>query len=276
MTTEQWLDLAQKKLYTAGVETARLDALVLLEDVIGLDRAHLLAHPDTNISTAQMTQLQKLLSLRATHAPLAYVRGKTEFYGRSFLITPAVLEPRPESETMIDMLKALVADGSVTKVGPGPLMIADVGTGSGALGITAALEVQNSQVELLDIDKNAAQVAKLNVDKFTLNARVLLGDLLAAANQEYDFLLCNLPYVPDHHRINQAASHEPKLAIFGGLDGLDLYRKLFTQIGKRSKRPLFLLLESFPSQHRGLQRYARSVGYKLLKTDGFIQAYKRK
>ena len=83
-----------------------MDALVLLEDVLGIDRARLLAEPDMEISSAQLAELKKLLNQRAKHVPLAYVRGKTEFYGREFVITPAVLEPRPESETMIDLLKS--------------------------------------------------------------------------------------------------------------------------------------------------------------------------
>src|SRR4051812_1134769 len=105
-----WLQTAQQQLMIAGVATARLDALVLLEDITDKDRAWLLAHPEFKLNTVQVIKLKKLLKQRAQHVPLAYVRGRTEFYGRTFLITPAVLEPRPESETMVAMLKKLVQE----------------------------------------------------------------------------------------------------------------------------------------------------------------------
>src|SRR3954465_12642831 len=107
MRVKAWLEKATKKLEQAGIGTARLDALVLLEDVTGRDRAWLLAHQEHEISATESAKLTKLVNQRAKHFPLAYVRGRTEFYGRNFVITPAVLEPRPESETMIDCLKKL-------------------------------------------------------------------------------------------------------------------------------------------------------------------------
>lgn len=275
MTVVEWLRQATGQLQISKVSTARLDALILLEDVLDVDRAWLIAEPGMEIVPEKLTRLKKLLKQRTMHVPLAYVRGKTEFYGREFVITPAVLEPRPESETMIDLLKDLLNSQSLASMKHKPLCVADVGAGSGALGITTALEVPNCQVELLEIDKKAAEIAKVNVDKFTLQLPVLHSDLISGSSQDYDILLCNLPYVPDDYLINQAATHEPKRAIFGGRDGLDLYRKLFKQITKREKRPLFLLLEAFPPQHTKLQSIAAESGYKLVTTDDFIQAYKR-
>jgi release factor glutamine methyltransferase len=280
MKVHEWLKQAIGQLEPAGVGTARLDALVLLEDCLNMSRAHLLAEPDMELSTAQLAKLKKLLTRRATHEPLAYIRGHTEFYGRDFVITSAVLEPRPESETMIDALKALPAFNHPQKVS-GPrstknghtIRIADVGTGSGALGITAALEVPRSRVDLLDIDSAALKVAKRNVDKFTLNMSVIQSDLLSKSSQDYDILLCNLPYVPDSHTINEAAMFEPRVAIFGGPDGLALYHKLFGQISKLAKKPLYILTESLPPQHKALQQLAKRHGYKLKSTDDFIQVF---
>lgn len=274
--TDVWLRKATKKLEQAGIGTAWLDALVLLEDVLGVDRTRLLAEPNMEIEPGKLAKLEKLLITRAKHVPLAYVRGKTEFYGREFVITPAVLEPRPESETMIEVLKGLLAQAGPALPAPKTWWIADVGAGSGALGVTTALEVSNCWVQLLEIDGKAAEVAKINVDKFTLDISVVVSDLLMNTSQAYDILLCNLPYVPDSYQINQAASHEPELAIFGGSDGLDVYRKLFKQIVKLQKRPLFLLLESLPPQHSVLQQIATKGGYELIKTDDFIQLYKAK
>jgi release factor glutamine methyltransferase len=267
MLANHWLPKATKKLEQAGTGTARLDALVLLEDVTGRDRAWLLAHPEHELSPDEQAELTKLLNKRAEHQPLAYVRGKTEFYGRTFVITPAVLEPRPESESMIDLLKKLPNL-------PGKPFIADVGTGSGALGITAALELPNASVELLEIDLRALKVAQINVDKYTTSIKATQSDLLHGAVQKNDVLLCNLPYIPDNYALNQAAEREPSIAIFGGPDGLDLYRQLFKQVKELPKQPLFILTEVLPSQHRELAQIASRSGYRSVQVDDFTQVFK--
>lgn len=270
MQAIDWLKRAQEQLEVAGVGLARLDALVLLEDVTGHDRAWLLARPDHKLSTAELAKLTNLLKRRAQHEPLAYVRKKTEFYGREFIITPAVLEPRPESETMIDQLKKLSEQAKL----PAKPHIADVGAGSGALGITAKLELPKAIVELLEIDREALKVAKMNVDKYTINISAVKSDLLASSAQNNDILLCNLPYVPDSHTVNKAASKEPRIAIFGGLDGLDIYRRLFGQVKKLAKQPLFILTESLPPQHADLAEIAHQADYELAETDDFIQVFR--
>lgn len=266
MTVNERLMSATKKLSDVGIGTARLDALVLLEDVTGQDRAWLLAHPEHKLSPAEATKLEKLLSQRAEHYPLAYVRKKTEFYGREFVITPAVLEPRPESETMIDCLKRLLGL-------PKDVRIADVGTGSGAIGITAKLELPDTQVELLEIDAEAIKIAQINVDKYTMDMRIIRSDLLTTTSQDNDVLLCNLPYVPEGYQLNPPAMREPAIAIFGGPDGLDVYRALFNQVIKLKNKPLFILTESLPPQHDGLADIASSAGYVLSSVDDFIQVF---
>lgn len=287
MKSDAWLKQATAELETAGIATARLDALVLLEDVAGQDRGWLLAHPEHELSSAEHTKLTKLLKRRASHTPLAYVRGHTEFYGRNFVITPAVLEPRPESEAMIGLLKQLAAEGRLgterlseaaesTEKQPAAVRIADVGAGSGALGITAQLELSDrlkTTVDLLEIDPKVLKITKINVDKLATTLRVIKSDLLAETSQNYAVLLCNLPYVPDSHTVNKAALHEPTLAIFGGQDGLDVYRRLFEQIKKRSDQPLYILTESLPPQHQALAEIARAAGYHLERTDDFIQLF---
>ena len=159
------------------------------------------------------------------------------FYSRRPFWSPV------RSQTMIKLLK---------KLPDLPLrpLIADIGTGSGALGITAQLELPKASVELLEIDPKALEVAKMNVDKFTLSIKLLRSDLLAQTEASHDVLLCNLPYIPDDYQINEAASQEPKIAIFGGPDGLDLYRKLFLQVKNRPFKPLYILTESLLPQHR--------------------------
>jgi len=273
MRSDKFLTIATRQLRKAGIGTARLDTLVLLEDVTGKDRTWLLAQGEFELSAVQTAKLKKLLNRRAEHEPLAYIRGKAEFYGREFVLTPDVLQPRPESETMIDLLKALPLFTSRQAKKGTQLYIADVGAGSGALGITAALEVPGSAVELLEIDPNAAKIAKMNVDKFTLPTKVTISDLLAKATQDYDVLLCNLPYVPDGFQLNPAAMQEPRLAIFGGPDGLDIYRRLFKQLAELPNQPLYILTESMPPQHDELTLIAGEARYKLQQTEDFIQVF---
>lgn len=268
MTTNEWMILATEELEIAGIGTARLDCLVLLENVLGIDRAKILAEPNTEMLSRDVTALAKLLNRRAAHEPLSYILGTTEFYGNNFVITSAVLEPRPESETMIDLLKTLPNL-------PKNTCVADVGTGSGALGITTKLEHPEWTVELLEIDEKALKIAQTNVDKYTIGISVIQSDLLASSKQPNDVLLCNLPYVPDDFQINLAAGHEPPVAIFGGTDGLDLYRKLFEQVENLSKRPLYLLCESLPPQHDALTQIAAASGYRLRQTDDFIQVFEQ-
>jgi release factor glutamine methyltransferase len=295
MTIADWLILSTNQLKAAGIATARLDSLVLLEDQLGIDRARLLAHPERIISANDKNVLTTQLESRSGHLPLAYVRQKTEFYGRSFRITSDVLEPRPESETMIDMLKNLVAQPSLmnsllnTTNTPlkslespvavlqtsNTIRIADVGSGSGALGITAKLELPNCEVDLLEIDKLALIVAESNVVLHTLSISVIKSDLLLNSSNKYDILMCNLPYIPDDFRINIAASHEPKVAIFGGPDGLSLYRRLFSDMPKLQHSPLYVLTEALPSQHAELSAIASKNNYQLVKADDFIQLYKK-
>ena len=273
MKFEDFLKKATQQLQKAGIGTARLDSLILIEDVLGVDRAILLAHPETNISSSQLAKLTKLLKRRGNHEPLAYVRGTTEFYGRNFVINTSVLEPRPESEAMIDLLKHYVKNGTFSTQPASHVTISDVGTGSGALGITAALEIPKSSVELLDISQKALEIAKINVDKFTLNITMLKSNLLMNSKQQSVVLLCNLPYVPDDYSINEAAQHEPKLAIFGGRDGLDLYCKLFKQLTLHTNKPLLILTEALPEQHQKLATIAAKTEYRLDMTDDFIQAF---
>ena len=264
-TIGQYLFSGTKQLSAAGIATARLDTLVLMEDQLHQDRAFLLAHPELEVAATDKIVLNKQLVQRANHVPLAYVRGRSEFYGREFVITPAVLQPRPESETMIELLLSLEL--------PPDVRIADVGTGSGALGITAQLELPTATVELLDIDDDALAVAQMNVVNHTPSMLVLKSYLLRQSAQDYQILLCNLPYVPDDFHINRAALHEPKIALFGGRDGLDLYRSLFADVQNLQYKPLYILTEALPPQHAVLQQIASSHGYHLMQSDDFIQVF---
>ena len=266
MNTSSYLKQATKKL--ADIPTARLDALVLLEDATGKDRAWLLAHPEFELSDKIATLLHQQIEKRANHTPLAYIRGKSEFYGREFLVTPDTLQPRAETETMIDLLKGsdFRTQGSV---------IVDVGSGSGCIAITAKLEFPETQVYATEINKAALDIAKKNAKMLGAEIEFFEGNLIEPlpASLSPSILLCNLPYVPDGHTINQAAMQEPKVAIFGGEDGLDLYREMFKQIEKLPVKPEYIFTESLPFQHEELAKIAKNHGYEQTTEEDFIQVF---
>jgi len=271
MTTGEFLQHATRQLQAAGIGTARLDVLVLLEDTLNTNRVHILANPDLLISKRQLEKLQKLLARRAQHEPLAYIRNKTEFYARNFFVDARVLEPRAESETMIDLLKRTSPRNQSNP------SIIDIGTGSGALAITAKLEIPSADVYAVDIDKKCLAVARKNAEQLSAQITFAKSDLLTKIPKEAvdrSALLCNLPYVPDNFQINRAASHEPDIAIFGGGDGLDLYRKLFAQLHTRNLVPRYVLTEALPPQHKVLARVAERSGFVLDQAEDFIQVFK--
>lgn len=266
MTIDKWLKNAVRRFKKHDIPTARLDALVLLEDTLNTDRAQLLAHPETTLTNEQQKHLATLISRRSTHEPLAYIRGKTEFYGRDFILTPAVLEPRPESETMIDLLKKLPPEARKAVI--------DVGTGSGALAITAALELGTVQIIATDIDTACLVVARQNCQKHKVTIDLKQADLIEDITLPIGTtILANLPYVPDSYHINEAAAMEPRLAIFGGEDGLDLYHRLFNQLASQTNKPAYVLTESLPFQHQALAKIAKQHGYTILQAQDFIQIF---
>jgi len=265
MNLGQCLSDSEKQLGQAGISSARLDVLILLEDALHKDRAWILAHPETPVSQAVAGRLSRKIERRARHVPLAYIRGHTEFYGRSFKVNRHVLEPRPESETMIELLKKLHL--------PLRPAIADVGTGNGAIGITAALEMDDAIVDLYDISAGCVAVAKHNVHLHELHLHVRKMNLLSRPLRPYDVILANMPYVPEHWQINEAALHEPKIAIFGGKDGLDVYRKLFAQLARFTWKPSYVFTEALPPQHERMAEVAASYRFNLKKSDDFIQVF---
>lgn len=267
MTVGEYLNQSIARLKSVGISTARLDSLVLLEHATGQERAHLLAHPEALLDPTQMNQLNNFIAQREQHTPLAYIRGFAPFYGRNFAVNNHTLVPRPETETMITMLL------NVRSNLPKAPRIADIGTGSGCLGITVALEIPDAQVSLYDIDKNALAIATKNAHDHNTRVHIAQSDLLEAADEPFDVLLANLPYVPSHYTINTAASHEPELALFAGEDGLDLYRSFWQQIAARSNRPQHVFTESLPFQHDPLAALASQADYSLSDTNDLVQHF---
>jgi release factor glutamine methyltransferase len=268
MEIDNWIAYATKTLSDSDIETARLDSLILLEMVLGKDRSWLLAHSENNINQADLDSLNKFITKRSTHYPLAYITGRSHFYNNQFFVNEHVLVPRPESETIIDVLKTITPGDKAA--------IIDVGTGSGALAITAKLLFPKIDVIAVDIDKNALDVASKNAVYLKTNITFFESDLLESLPVSLikdSILLANLPYVPGGFAINKSAKLEPKAAIFGGINGLDLYSKLFDQIKAPKSQPTYVITESLPQQHSNLESIASGAGYRCLETNDFIQLF---
>ena len=261
---------SQAKLAGAGVETARLDCLVLLEDTLNTDRAHLLAHPDLKLTTEQLHELNVAISKRETYQPLAYIRGHAAFYGRDFIVNSSVLVPRPESESMIDLLKSYANSHDINTV-------IDIGTGSGCLAITAKLELPDIHVTGTDVSATALKVAKSNARVHRVQVQWKSSDIREGLphmprTRPY-VLLANLPYVPEDYAVNEAARHEPELALYAGTDGLDLYRDLFSAVDAVHTKPLAIITESLEMQHSALSELAVKHGYTLAEAEGLAQLF---
>ena len=201
-----WLNANIQKLEQAGISTARLDCLVLLEDALDQNRSWLLAHPDQPVQGSTLHRLDEQIERRTRHEPLAYIRGKSEFYGREFIINHHTLQPRPETETMIELLKQLVesrklkvespvtyylqpttnqrlhgsdaAQGEAEQQADAMLTIVDVGTGSGCIAITTKILYPHVHVIATDIDKKCLNTAKQNAKKLGTKITFYHGNLL--------------------------------------------------------------------------------------------------
>jgi release factor glutamine methyltransferase len=266
MTINDWLKSTTQKLAKHEIPTARLDCLVLLEDELSKDRAHILADPKYDLTTEQLNWLKDRIERRAKHEPLAYIRKKCEFYRRDFIVDNHVLVPRPETEPIIDFVKELSFSNT--------LRVADIGSGSGCIGITVKLEIPDTKVDLYDIDPSTFPIARRNAKLHDAKVTFNISDLLQNLADDYDVIIANLPYVPDGKPENIDVYFEPSHALFAGNDGLDLYRDFWKQVGDMKHKPHCILTEARPShQHTVLTSLAKSAGYNLVATDNFIQKF---
>lgn len=267
MTIDELLYQATKQFAKSGIPSARLDAQVLLADAVGEDKSWLLAHLDDEIPAGALKSLLVQVAARAKRMPLAYVRGHQEFYGRDFLVNPSVLIPRPETEQLIVELKGLTL--------PRGSVMLDVGTGSGAIAITAAHEAPHLLIEACDISLDALDIARANADRLNVHIeRFFISNLLDEAGY-YDVIAANLPYVgPDWLR-SPETNYEPGLALFADNQGLALIHKLLEQAPSHLTPDGYLLIEADPRQFEAIIAFApeRLVH---LRTNGYILTFQYK
>ncbi len=271
-TLKSWLTGSTEKLNKTGVKSSRLDCLLLLEKVLCINRASLLAHLDDPLNKKQLTKLNELLDSRLNRQPIAYLLGHKEFYNRQFVLNSDVLIPRPESESFIELLK---------KHGLSTGNLLDIGTGSGILGISAKLEHPNLNVTLSDISAEALKVARNNAEQLNAEVSFKQTNLLDTTNS-YGIILANLPYVPSDMKVEKELDYEPRTALFVDGDGLDLYRGLANQISglntssPKIAKPTFILTESLLSQHAELNKIMEEIGYSLMGSDHLVQLFRQR
>lgn len=271
----EWLKNATHRLKYADVPSARLDAELILAHTLRKNRTYLHAHIDQVLSEREFEIAEARLALRADRVPVAYIIGHKEFYGRLFHVTTATLIPRPESETMIDLLKELVKNTPPRLLGSPRLKLIDVGTGSGCLGISAKLELPELDVTLADVSRHALAVATKNSRQLQAEVTILQSDLLADYPISPDFILANLPYVDRDWDTPPELEHEPALALFAEDKGLHLIKKLIRQASTRLPQGGYLLLEADTSQLDAIGEYGAAHGLQEVLRQGFIICLKK-
>lgn len=234
--------------------------LIILDEVAPTkDQTWLITHDTQELTDEQLKNIEYKIAQRRAGVPLAYILGYKDFYGRRFLVDNRVLVPRPETETLVDLVAELA-----------PKSILEIGTGSGCLAVTLALELPRAEVVAVDISEDALVLAKENADGLGAKVDFIRSNLLGAVQMVADVIVANLPYVDEAWEWvdKRALKYEPELALYAEDDGLALIKKLVSQITERECAK-FLVLEADPCQHQKIIKYAESKKWKLVKTEGF-------
>lgn len=237
MTLHTALLQGAKLLEDAAIPVPRLTAEVLLSHAVRCQRTFLYAHPERELKEVEWIHYGRYLHERLGGKPTQYITGRQEFYGREFLVTPAVLIPRPETEHLVETAVQRLPRGA---------RILDVGCGSGAIAISVALEL-HTPVIACDISLDALHVAQRNAQILGAPVDFIAADLLAPFSpRAFNAVLSNPPYVPFTHRESlqrEVRDFEPALALFGGTTGNEIYARLFSEAARVLKPGGLLILE---------------------------------
>jgi len=226
-----------------GIDSARRDARVLLQGLLGIDGAVLLARPELLLGDAA-ERVRDAVRRRLVHEPVSRILGIKEFYGREFLVTPDVLDPRPDTETVVDLALEIVRSAGLQLEA---LHIADIGTGSGILISTLLAELPNAHGIATDVSTAALAVAQRNAERIGVASRVsfVATHGLNGRGESFDLVVSNPPYIAacDIPELEpEVRDYDPHLALDGGADGLDVYREI-ARIARKPQRPTRLVLE---------------------------------
>jgi release factor glutamine methyltransferase len=239
MNRREALKLAQKILFENKIDDAPLEAEVLLRHTLQIDRARLFAEYDAVLTEQQETAFQENITRRTKGIPTSYITGEREFYGLRFYVDENVLIPRPETELLVE--KAI----ELTDRYASPVIV-DVGTGCGNIAISLAVNLPHTRIYATDSSVKALDVARRNAGRHnvTTGIQFFSGDLLEPIKNQVDIIVANLPYVKteDLPSVN-TNGYEPRLALNGGENGLDIVRRLCEQVSDKLKPGGTLLLE---------------------------------
>lgn len=262
-----WLRDAAEQLAEAGIPSALLDAEIILAHTLRKSRTYLHAHNDEELSPRVVEIANARLDLRLDRTPIAYIIGHKEFYGRLFKVSPAVLIPRPESETIIELLDEYYDDTNKRLV--------DVGTGSGALAITAKLEHPKLTVVAGDIDTRALSTAVENATTLGADIRVTESDLFDLLPGTFDYVLANLPYVDASWERSPETNTEPARALFAEDYGLAIINRFLISLPEKLDSGGYAFIEADPAQHSAIVATAESRDLTHVTTRGYIVVIKK-
>ncbi len=256
------IDAAVQALVAAEISTARLDAEVLMAEAAGVSRAAVVSGslvPDAAI----VTRWADFIARRCAREPLAYIVGHKEFFSLDFQVTPAVLIPRPETETLVAASLAAIADRAAS-------LVADLGTGSGAIAVAISANAPGARVVATDISQAVLEVARCNARRHRCADRVefRLGDCFEALRDDnlegrFDLVVSNPPYVADREiaaLAPEVAEFEPRAALAGGADGLDFYRRIVPRVPAFLKPQGELMVEVGAGQAARVIEICRAAG----------------
>ena len=218
---------AYKILKEVQIESYLLDSQLLLSKVLNKDKLFIILNRDFNLNHQQENEFLRLIQLRKSKMPIKYILGECEFMGMNFIVKPGVLIPRPDTEVLVEEVIKHINEKAYTEV-------CDVCTGSGAIGIAIAEFIKSTKVTLYDISEDALAVTKSNIERFDLSKRVNVefSDLLQVAidqNKKFEVIVSNPPYIRDAvipTLMEDVKDYEPYIALSGGSDGLDFYRRI--------------------------------------------------
>jgi release factor glutamine methyltransferase len=267
-----WLQGAVRDLKSVGIESAQLDAEIILAHTIKEGRTHLHAHGEESLDERTEEIANARLALRMDRVPIAYIIGHKDFYGRRFKVTTATLIPRSESEVLIDVLKEVLPKNQLLFKDQ-RIRLVDIGTGSGILGITAKLEDSSIDVTLLDVSLPALKVAEGNALLLGADVQTMKSDLLTSYPFTPDIIVANLPYVDRSWERSLETDKEPQLALFAGDGGTSLIKKLLVQASSLLAPKGIVILEADQTQHPAIIQFAELNNFNLLKQQDYCLAF---
>jgi len=253
------LQTATARLSEAGIERPQAEARLLLEAATGLSRATVIGFPERQIDAIQRAAFDQMVGRRCRHEPTSRILGCREFWSMVFEVTPATLDPRPDSETLVRAVLAKIAGRAK------PLSIIDLGTGTGCLLLALLSELPQARGTGIDLSAEAIAVARRNAASLDLahRASFIRDDWARQVHERFDIVISNPPYIESAtigSLAPEVVEHDPRAALDGGADGLDAYRALLPQAVRLLKPDGFVALEIGQGQGAAVSELARAAG----------------